>query len=242
MAQCCSRVAVKILRRSLATFSSWARHTTASQSRMSSGPFTVMVSNLSLGSPAVRAWSSQAHLPTSAPFRARPFGRHPAGSSRRPPGAAAFSPRVPLPFGHRHPLLGHPVPPRDSAPLTIGLPDHPARTPTGFPRSTHARHGRGGCPLNPEASGVHTTGVGSPVAACRLLQRPGPTTRCSSRHSGLTITRHHQGFTCVHPSGLPLARLFPRTERGPLGFFLELRTPDRQDLRAHVEAGTDLEH
>ena len=48
---------------------------------------------------------------------------------------------------------------------------------------------------------------------------------CSSRLPGLTITRHHQGFTCVHPSGLPLARSFPRTERGPLGFFPELRTP-----------------
>lgn len=56
------------------------------------------------------------------------------------------------------------------------------------------------------------------------------------------MTRHHQGFTHVRPSDLPLARLLPRTEQGPLGFFLELRTPDRQDLRTHVEAGTDLEH
>jgi len=28
------------------------------------------------------------------------------------------------PFGHRHSLLGHPVPPGDSAPLTVGLPRH----------------------------------------------------------------------------------------------------------------------
>ncbi len=28
-----------------------------------------------------------------------------------------------MPFGHRHSLLGHPVPPRGSAPLTIGLAD-----------------------------------------------------------------------------------------------------------------------
>jgi len=27
-----------------------------------------------------------------------------------------------------------------------------------------------------------------------------------------------------------------------LGFFPELRTPDRQDLPTHVEEGTDLEH
>jgi hypothetical protein len=31
-----------------------------------------------------------------------------------------------LPFGCRHWLLGHPVPPGDSAPLTIGLPRPPA--------------------------------------------------------------------------------------------------------------------
>ena len=60
--------------------------------------------------------------------------------------------------------------------------DRPTRlsrawTPTGFPRSAHARHGRGGRPLYPEASGVHATGDGSPIAACRLFQRPGPTTR-----------------------------------------------------------------
>jgi hypothetical protein len=36
--------------------------------------------------------------------------------------------------------------------------------------------------------------------------------------------------------------LLPRTEQGPLGFFPELRTPDRQDLPTHVEEGTDLEH
>ena len=36
-------------------------------------------------------------------------------------------------------------------------------------------------------------------------------------------------------------RSLPRTERGPLGLFLEFRTPDRQDLSPHVEAGTDLE-
>ena len=52
-----------------------------------------------------------------------------------------------------------------------------AWTPTGFPRSAHARHDRGGRPLNPEASGVHATDQHLPVAACRLHQRPGPTTR-----------------------------------------------------------------
>ena len=112
--------------------------------------------------------------------------------------------------------------------------DRPTRpfrawTPTGFPRSAHARCDRGGRPLYPEASGVPTTSGSSLVAACRLHQRPGPTPGCSSRLPGLCVTRHQQGFTCVRPSGLPLARLLPRTERGSLGLSLELRTPNRQD-------------
>ena len=84
-----------------------------------------------------------------------------------------------MPFGRRHPLVGHPVPPVDFRP-SHDRPTEPrsrVRTPTGFPRSAHARCDRGGRPLYPEASGVHATDVGSPVAACRLCQRPGPTTR-----------------------------------------------------------------
>ena len=45
---------------------------------------------------------------------------------------------------------------------------------------------------------------------------------------GLCVTRRHRGFTCVRPSGLPLARLLPGRNGGPLGFSLELRTPSRQ--------------
>src|SRR6476646_5550474 len=139
-------------------------------------PFTV--SNLSLSSSGPLPWCSPAHLPTSAPFRARPSGRHPAGY----PAATAWSSGIPAAGSRclstrRHPLVGHPVPPRDCAPLTIGLPGpRPARTPTGFPRFAHTRHDRGGCPLYPETSGVPTTDSHYPVAACRLFQRPGPIT------------------------------------------------------------------
>ena len=70
VAQSCSRVALKILRRSRATFSSWARQSTASQSSTSSGPFTVVVSNLSLGSPGRSASVFQR---LTCP-RQRPFG------------------------------------------------------------------------------------------------------------------------------------------------------------------------
>jgi hypothetical protein len=84
LAQSRSRVALKILRRSLATLSSWDRQSMASQSGTSSGPFTVVVSNLSLGSKGHRPWRSTAHLPTSAPFRVRPHG---PASGRLPHGS-----------------------------------------------------------------------------------------------------------------------------------------------------------
>ena len=133
--------------------------------------------------------------------------------------------RVPLPFGHRHLLLGHPVPPRDSAPLTIGLPDHESPDPDRV-STFHARETRPGWALpKPRGQRCSRDRLGSsPVAACRHCQRLGPVTRYSFRRSGLAMTRHHREFTHVRPSGLPLARLLPRTERGPLGFFLELRT------------------
>src|SRR6266567_4536246 len=74
--------------------------------------------------PAVTCCSpSTAHLPTSARSRAqgtrpgiRPVMRdHPAEGR-------SCCPAFPLPFGCRHSLPGHPFPPGDSAPLTIGLP------------------------------------------------------------------------------------------------------------------------
>jgi hypothetical protein len=66
--------------------------------------------------------------------------------------------------------------------------------------------------------------------------------RCSTRLPELTLTRLQQGFIHIRASGLPLARSFPQTEQGPLGFYPELRTPGKQDLPTHVEAGTVLEH
>src|SRR5258708_1470918 len=54
-----------------------------------------------------------------------------------------------LPFGRRPSLLGHPVPPGDSAPLTIGLPRYPARTRAGFPCFARVRHGWGRVPSLP---------------------------------------------------------------------------------------------
>jgi len=112
------------------------------------------------------------------------------------------------------------------------------RTPTGFPRFAHTRCGRGGRPLNPRTSGVLATdGVVSG-------RRSPPPPAARPYHPGvrpvvprLSMTRHHRGFTHVRPSGLPLARLLPRTEQGPLGFLPELRTPTSRTCRRTSERG-----
>jgi hypothetical protein len=166
LAQFCSCVALKILRRSRRTRPSWARQSMASQSRASpSGPFTFRVPVATGGVekecpvmcptcpsvPEVTCVSpSKAHLPTSAPLSgpAHRSGIRPV-IHRRPLGGGGHIARGFLsPFGHRHLLLGHPVPAGDSAFLTVGLPGG-TWTLTGFPRSARARFGRGGCPLYP---------------------------------------------------------------------------------------------
>jgi hypothetical protein len=170
--------------------------------------------------------------PRQRPFGPGRSGRHPAGSGggrleQRP---SCHESRRLSAAGIR--LLGILSRRWDSAPLTIGLPGPRAWTPTGFPRSAHARCDRGGRPLYPEARGVHATDDGSPVAACRLCQRPGPTTRAlipSSR------AHDHEASTGVHlrspvrssprpvapPDGTGSLGLVPRAshpqQAGPVG-------------------------
>ena len=121
-----SCTAVKILPRSRRTCSSWTRQSTRPRRHHQ---------RAALGSvhrrrptcpsvPAFRSLSaSKAHLPTSAPFRARhqagirPVIRGPAGRS---PGPAAPVSCCLSAAGIS--LPGHPVPPGSSAPLTVGLP------------------------------------------------------------------------------------------------------------------------
>ena len=78
----------------------------------------------------------------------------------------------------------------------------------------------------------------SPLAAPTSGQALSP--RYSSRLPGLEITRHHQGFTHVHPPDLPLARLLPQTEQGPLGFYPGLRTPTDKTRRRTPGRGSIL--
>lgn len=90
----------------------------------------------------------------------------------------------PLPFDHRHWLLGHPVP-APEIDFPSGQPTAPtARTRTGFPRSTCARPSRGGCRLYP----------GTAVST-RPVKRPDRRAPLPSGQSCTPVTRqtHHTG-------------------------------------------------
>ena len=184
------------------------------------GPFTAeAVSNLSSGS----------HTSPSSPSGSPDSCQHPFGSGTspypagypptrrwRPTPASAVSRRL---SAHRHSLLGHPSPAEE-----LGLPcgrltGHTlrgVRTSTGLSRSTRARHDRGGCPLYPEDGGAHPTGNASPAGTRRFPAASPCTPPATSHPVGLPLTRHHRGFTGVHPSGLPL-RLWPLDGTAPLG-------------------------
>jgi hypothetical protein len=124
-----------------------------------------------------------------------------------------------LPFGRRHSLLGHPVPPGDSAPLAIGLPRRPqaARTRAGFPCSARVRHDRDRV-LSVPRGRRRPHGQAQSPAAARRLPAAGPVTPAPQPVPGCAI---NEASARVHwrspPPGLPLA-CDPRTDRGPLGF------------------------
>ena len=84
-----------------------------------------------------------------------------------------------------------------------------------LPRSTRVRCDRGGCSLYPEAAVSIQMAVTSTIGACRFAAAS-HAPRCSNPSAGLGITRHHQEFTHVHPSGLPRTCSF-RMERKHLG-------------------------
>ena len=196
-----------------------------------------MVSNLPFGSGAIWLWSSQAHLATSAPFRAghQPVSGRLCGTGG---GGAAITSRVPVAFrptGIRFLAILSRRGDRPSS-RSAHRAAPPARTPSGFPRSTRDRHDRVGRPLYPGDGGVLPVG-GS------LSDRHPPLHNGQSLHpagnfrlQGPNVTRHHRGFTRVRPSGLPLACDL-RADRSSSGFSPGLRTPSLPTT--HAKVGTD---
>ena len=132
-------------------------------------------------------------------------------------------------------FLGHPVPATGVRSSSRSTHRDTARTRAGFPRSTCVRLGRGGCRLYPGSGGVHATDQVPWVAACRFPAASPCTPAPLSIYPGLTLTRCHQRFTHVHPSGLPLTRR-PRMDQGQPRLSPELRTPPLP--ATHVRAGT----
>ena len=242
LAQSCSRVALKILRRSRPTLPSCSRQSMASQSGTSSSPFTVTVSNLPFGSEGLISISVQGltcprQHPCGPATRLVSGQLSPAAGGGASHNAADFLP----PFGHRHSLVGHPVPPGSSALLTVGLPGS-AWTPARFPRSAHPSHGRIGCPLYPETKRCShgrsdPSGRRSPPLPGARPYRPGihPISRSYLLRGVI------KGSLAFTRPAFPLA-CNPRMERGLLGLAPRASHPGRQDLRRTPGRGTGIEH
>ena len=125
-----------------------------------------------------------------------------------------------LPFGHRHSLLGHPVPAGDCAPLTVGLPRRlSGADPDGVSvfrtRETWLAQG---ALFTPGGGGVHTAGC-SPRPPPAASQRPAPVTPDHDPPRGVSVTRHQQGFTVIHPTPAFPSPVTPGGT-GSLGFSL----------------------
>ena len=179
-----------------------------------------------------------AHLTTSAPFRVRAYAHiRPVNRDgrRRASHDVPVSCRLSA-TGIRFLVILCPL--GNWAFLTVGLPVLlPGPDPDGvatfrahelrpgwvpsLPRGLRCPHGRQVIP------GRRTP----PCSGPSLYPRP------ATHHRRLLITRHHQGFTVVHPSGLPLA-CDPRVEREPSGLSPELHTPPSP--AAHVGVGTGI--
>ena len=234
LAQSCSRVALKILRRSRryvaprGSASRWrpsrARPRVRSPSRCPTCPFG------SEGLDRHQSFKgSPAHVSTLSGPATR-AGIRPVIRGRSAEGPT-MSPGFLSPFGHRHSLLGHPVPAEEFRP-PHGRPTEAltAWTPTGFPRSAHTRYDRGGRPLYPEASGVHTTGEISPVAARRSSSGQALSPRSSSHLRSCRLRGIIKGSLTFTRPAFPSPGA-PPDGTGALGLLPWASHPDRQDLR-----------
>jgi len=215
--------ALKIRPRSRRTCSSWRRQSTRSQASPSnegrpSGPFTE-VPNVPVSSGIYARFASKAHLPTSAPLRAR-ASRSLSGQlyEHRPGGD-------PLPFGRRHSLPGHPVPPagfRPSYDRPTGrpAPTRACRTDPGEVSTFRTHETRTG----PDA--LYTPGTvvfagRRPIRGRRLPPLSGRSLapRYNDPARDVSVTRHQQGFPDSRPVPvLPLTCEPPWLERRPSGF------------------------
>jgi hypothetical protein len=153
-------------------------------------------------------------------------GWYPASYPRAPGGGAGNATlSFLLPFGHRHSLLGHPVPARGFR-SPHGRPTRQRLDPGGVATFRTSESRPDWVPSLPRGPAVLSRPVRSlrpPLAPSSRGQALSP--RLASHLPELSITRRHQGFTCVHPPGLPPHLLVPGWNKDPLGSLPGLRTP-----------------
>jgi hypothetical protein len=181
---------------------------------------------------------STAHLPTSAPFRAQPPGLVSGQLSPAVDGgvdhvAAGFLSS----FDHRHSLVGHPAPAEEFRSPHGRPTKRPAPGPDGISTFRTSESRPDWVPSLPRGPAVLTRPVRSlrpPLAP--PFQGPGPITPVLIPSPGLSITRRHQGFTRVHPPGLPPRLVIPWMDQGPLGSSPGF-APQQAGPAAHARAG-----
>src|SRR6266498_3181462 len=199
-----------------------------------------MVSNLPFGSGVINSRAPQAHQIHVSTLSGRSISPYPASYAGAADGGRSYSTRFPGSF--RPPAFACWIFLR---PLRIGLPYGRRTRRFGRPdligvvvfRMSEMRPGW----LSSEprgrrcAPGWRARAQPAPAA----LLRPVPTTRWCFPSAGACMTRHHRGFTCIHPSGLPRP-VTPGWDEGPWAFDLRLRTPRLP--ATHAEAGTGPAH
>jgi hypothetical protein len=163
----------------------------------------------------------------SARFRARAPGPVSGQLCRAPAGRAGHDGAgFLLPFGRRPSLLGHPVPPGDSAPLTIGLPhrQQAARTRAGFPCSARVRCGRDRVPSVPRGRRCPHGHACIPWPPPAALSTAGPCHPGTATHPGMFSSRGiSKGSLAFTPPGHS-PHLWLPDGTGTLGLYPGLHT------------------
>jgi hypothetical protein len=164
----------------------------------------------------------RAHLTLSAPFRVRARRPYPASYPTTTPmeGRRTAVLGFLSPFGIPAFASGSSCPARGVGPPLRSGYRHTASL-AGPQRGFHVPHEQDTTGVG-ALSAPRTTVLTRPASSLRSVsapaasQRPVPRPRWSVPSAGLHVTRHHRGFTGVHPSGLPL-HLWPLDGTATLG-------------------------
>ena len=143
----------------------------------------------------------------------------------------------PSPFGHRHSLLGHPVPARELSPPHGRLTGRMAGPRRGY-RVPHARATTGvGAPYTPRTAVLIPDRADCPAGACRSTTASPSTPLQHPTLRGSALRGINEGSSNSPVQSSPRPRP-PGWNGPPLGLSPELRTPPTKSRTTHVEVGT----